>query len=81
VTGARYFQTICAVCHGYDGKAINFRDEKKPEYIGTVANENPWETLHKVRFGQPGVGMVALTALDLQILVDIVAYAQTLPAE
>jgi thiosulfate dehydrogenase len=81
VTGARYFQTICAVCHGYDGKAINFRDEKKPEYVGTVANENPWETLHKVRFGQPGVGMVALTALDLQILVDIVAYAQTLPAE
>lgn len=81
VTGARYFQTICAVCHGYDGKAINFRDEKKPEFIGTVASENPWETLHKVRFGQPGVGMVSLTALDLQTLVDIVAYSQTLPAE
>lgn len=81
VTGARYYQTICAVCHGYDGKAINFKDESKPEYIGTVANENPWEALHKVRFGQPGVGMVALTALDLQTLVDIVAYAQTLPAE
>ncbi|HUS55585.1 MAG TPA: c-type cytochrome [Thermohalobaculum sp.] len=78
-TGARYFQTICAVCHGYDGKAINFGDEEEPEFVGTVATDNPWEALHKVRFGQPGVGMVALSALDIQVLVDIVAYAQTLP--
>lgn len=81
VTGARYFQTICAVCHGYDGKEINFGDQQKPAYIGTVANENPWEALHKDRFGQPGIGMVALTAIDVQTLADIVAYAQTLPME
>jgi len=77
--GARYYQTICAVCHGYDGKAMNFGDEPEPEFVGTIANDNPWEMLHKVRFGQPGVGMVALDALDTQALVDIVAYAQTLP--
>jgi len=52
--GAAFFQTICAVCHGFDGKAMNFKDEEHPEYVGTVANENPWETLHKIRFGQPG---------------------------
>jgi len=77
--GARYYQTICAVCHGYDGKAYNFGDEPEPEYVGTIANDNPWEALHKIRFGQPGVGMVALDALDIQVLVDILAYTQTLP--
>ena len=79
--GAAFFQNICAVCHGFNGKAINFKDEKKPEYIGTVAQENPWETLHKIRFGQPGVGMVALSVLSIQDQVDILAYTQTLPAK
>jgi thiosulfate dehydrogenase len=79
--GAQLYQTICAVCHGFDGKEINFKDESKPEFIGTVAQENPWETLHKIRFGQPGVGMIALVALDIDTLVDILAYTQTLPAE
>ena len=77
--GAQFFQTICAVCHGFDGKTLNFGDEKKPEYVGTVARENPWEALHKIRFGQPGVPMVALNVLSVQDLVDILAYAQTLP--
>ncbi len=79
--GAQLYQTICAVCHGFDGKEINFKTEENPEYIGTVAKNNPWETLHKTRFGQPGVGMVALVALDIDTLVDIVAYSQTLPVE
>jgi len=79
--GARFYQTICAVCHGFDGRAIQFSDEAKPEFIGTVAQENPWETLHKIRNGQPGVSMVALGALGVQTQVDILAYTQTLPAE
>ncbi len=79
--GAQFFQTICAVCHGFDGKEINFKDADDPEYVGTVARHNPWEALHKIRFGQPGVGMIALIALDIDTLVDILAYTQTLPAE
>lgn len=79
--GARYYQTICAVCHGYDGKALNFKDDDSPEYVGTIAKDNPWEALHKIRFGQPGYGMVALDALPIQTLVDILAYTQTLPAK
>ena len=79
--GAQFFQTICAVCHGFDGKEINFKDADDPEYVGTVARHNPWEALHKIRFGQPGVGMIALFALDIDTLVDILAYTQTLPAE
>ena len=79
--GARTYQTICAVCHGFDGKQINFHDEKKPEYIGTIARDNPWEFLHKSRFGQPGVPMISLITLPLEDLADLLAYSQTLPAE
>jgi len=79
--GARFYQAICSVCHGFDGKMINFKTPDNPEYIGTVAQENPQETLHKARNGQPGVPMVALGVLDIQDIVDIVAYGQTLPAK
>ena len=34
---------------------MNFKTEEKPEYVGTVAVKNPWEALHKIRFGQSGV--------------------------
>jgi thiosulfate dehydrogenase len=79
--GAQFYQTICANCHGFDGKEINFHDDDDPEYVGTVAQHNPWEALHKIRFGQPGVGMVSLSVLDIQQQVDILSYTQTLPAE
>jgi mono/diheme cytochrome c family protein len=79
--GERMFQTICARCHGSDGKLINFKTPPKAEYIGTVAKENPWETLHKIRMGQPGVPMISMLAFDIQDHVDILAYAQTLPAK
>jgi len=77
--GERLYQNICAACHGFDGRAINFRDDDNPEYIGTVASVNPWETLHKIRNGQPGVPMPAMRILPIQDLVDTVAYAQSLP--
>ena len=79
--GAPGYQTICAVCHGFDGKEINFKNEKKPEYIGTVCTKNPWEALHKMRSGQPGVGMVALASMNIEYQVDILAYCQTLPTK
>ena len=79
--GAQFYQTICANCHGYDGKELNFGNEKEPEFVGTVASDNPWEALHKIRFGQPGFPMVALGVLDVQAQVDILAYSQTLPTK
>ena len=77
--GERIFQTTCARCHGSDGKLINFKTPPKIEYIGTVANKNPWETLHKIRMGQPGVPMISMLAFDVRDHIDILAYAQTLP--
>ena len=77
--GAQYFQTICANCHGFDGKEMNFGEEEEVEYVGTVANHNPWKALHKIRFGQPGFGMVSLSVLNVQDQVDILSYIQTPP--
>jgi thiosulfate dehydrogenase len=79
--GERIYQTTCARCHGSDGKLINFKTPPKVEYIGTVASKNPWETLHKLRMGQPGVPMISMLAFDIQDHVDVLAYTQTLPAK
>ena len=80
-SGAEAYQTICAVCHGLDGKAINFKTDKKPEFVGTICKKNPWEALHKIRFGQPGAGMVALASLEIRHPIDILNYCQTLPVK
>ncbi len=79
--GASFYQNICANCHGYDGRQINFKAAPKFEFIGTVASANPWETLHKIRNGQPGVPMVSLAILGIQDQLDILAFCQTLPVK
>ncbi len=73
----------CAACHGEDGRALNFGDQDEPEYVGTIALDNPWEFLHKVRAGQPGTGMPAAldTGWSMDDLLDLLAFAQTLPVE
>ncbi|WP_455221497.1 c-type cytochrome [Kaarinaea lacus] len=75
----------CALCHDLDGKG------EPGVILGFVANDNPWETLHKVRFGQPNTAMPALinqvdpvtgnVAFDVQDAVDIVHYTQSLPQQ
>jgi thiosulfate dehydrogenase len=74
---------MCAACHGPDGKKLNFGKPDDPEYIGTVANENPWEVAHKIRVGQPGSNPPMPTGVEtgwsLQEVLDVLAYAQTLP--
>ncbi len=47
----------CTLCHGADGATINFATFNNPEYLGTIANTNPWEFLHKTRVGQPAAPM------------------------
>jgi thiosulfate dehydrogenase len=80
--GEELFAT-CVACHGEDGRTINFGTDEEPEYIGTLALDNPWEVLHKVRSGQPGTAMPASIDGDwgMQELVDLLAFAQTLPVE
>lgn len=77
--GADFFQNICAACHGYQGTQLNWGDEDEPSYIGTEANANPWEVLHKIRNGHPGVEMISGRPFGIESAVDILTYVRTLP--
>ena len=80
--GKNLFEGNCAKCHGADGKTIVFRTEGVNEFIGSIANRDPYRFLHRTRFGVAG-------AKDMPIghnlgwknndSVDILAYAQSLP--
>jgi thiosulfate dehydrogenase len=79
--GQELYSSICLSCHGEDGKEIIFQIEGINEYLGSVANRDPWRFLHRTRFGVAGtdmpVGMsLGWTAEDGR---DVLAYAQTLP--
>lgn len=77
--GAAVFQTLCAACHGFDGKVLNWGKPDEPAYVGTEAASLPWEVLHKIRNSHPGAAMVNLRAFPIEVAVDVLAYAQTLP--
>ena len=75
-------------CHDVDGKKIDFADNApgvgSDEFVHDVAIENPWEFIHKVRFGEPGSIMsgsiIATTPAGfstMQTAVNILAYSQT----
>ncbi len=49
--GRAIFQTVCATCHGLDGRQMNFATAAEPEYVGTVANNEPEVVLHKLMNG------------------------------
>jgi thiosulfate dehydrogenase len=76
VRGKAYYGTLCAQCHGEDGTKM-----KKMPAVGKLANDNPWETLHKILNGEPEEEMPALRALGLEVSRDILRYAQSLPQE
>ncbi len=65
----------CSSCHGADGKTIAL-DEGS---LGAMMRAEPWESLHKIRFGQPGEpGMTERCMLSLgrttEEAVDIVTF-------
>jgi cytochrome c553 len=75
----------CESCHDADGRRFNFGDAEEPEYVGTIAADNPWEGLHKIRWGHPGSmpQMPSAVAEGLQLTeqADILRHCQTLPTD
>ncbi len=73
----------CGACHGDDGLSPPGADADYDDWVGKIANDNPWEFLHKMRFGQPGSAMPA--AVDVGAsdadLADLGTYSQTLDTE
>jgi thiosulfate dehydrogenase len=83
--GQELYTSTCALCHGEDGLTLNFGSEDEPEYVGTIALDNPWEFVHKVRTGQPGSEPPMPAAIEKgwspQDIIDLLAFAQSLPTE
>jgi len=75
VAGGQVFNTVCAGCHGVDGKL-----PKEMPPLGSLVG-NPQEVFHKLLNGQPNEAMPALRAIDHQVTADVLAYLATLPAE
>lgn len=79
--GRKLFQTICAICHDFDGRAWITGEDDGLNNLGAIASSDPWRALHKMANGQTYADMPALRGLGEQTLLDLLAYLQTLPKE
>jgi mono/diheme cytochrome c family protein len=82
--GKALFTTVCKVCHGDDGKTVNFQaDEGGTEYVGTIAVDEPYGFLHVATVGVAGEPMPAGMNLgwSAQDIADVLAWAQSLPTK
>jgi thiosulfate dehydrogenase len=81
--GEDVYGTACLACHGADGLTPPpGADEGFDDFVGAIAVDNPWELLHKIRFGQPGSDMPPqFDLLSDTELADLGAFAQSLPVE
>lgn len=82
LAGRDLYEAACGPCHGARGDQIDFSPAGgMPLFIGDLADEDPWRTVHKIRFGQPASRMPASEELSwsLSKVADVLAYSQSLP--
>jgi mono/diheme cytochrome c family protein len=77
--GREIFQTTCAACHGYDGRALDWGQDGEHNYVGTEAVEVPDEVFNKIYNAHTGVQMINLRAFPVEDAISVIAYAATLP--
>ncbi|MBS9717356.1 c-type cytochrome [Pseudohalocynthiibacter aestuariivivens] len=80
-SGRAIFQTTCAVCHGFDGRSLDWGDEDGPAYVGTEAVAAPDEVMNKILNAHPGVEMINLRVFGPDVAGDVLSYIATLPQE
>ena len=80
--GENLYNANCASCHGEKGNEIDFKGKKDGiQGVGWLANDNPQESFHKIRWGHPGTDMPSMVIdakLTDQDAVDILKYSQSL---
>jgi mono/diheme cytochrome c family protein len=54
VAGQTLYDAACPACHGLDGLTLDFDAAPGIQGVGWLADDNPQETLHKIRWGHPG---------------------------
>jgi thiosulfate dehydrogenase len=76
------YDAQCASCHGNDGNEIDFKSDKDGiQGVGWLANDNPQESIHKIRWGHPGSDMPSMITdknLTEQDVIHILTYSQSL---
>jgi thiosulfate dehydrogenase len=84
VAGQALYDAACTACHGADGLTLDFDGDPGIQGVGWLANDNPQETLHKIRWGHPGSSPAMPSQVEAgltdQQTGDILAYSQTLPS-
>jgi len=79
--GKTLYDANCSGCHGADGNTLDFKSTTDGiQGIGWLSDDNPQETLHKIRWGHPGSTMPSMVVDGLtdDECGDILAYGQTL---
>jgi len=82
VQGKVLYNANCSSCHGMDGKEIDFKSNNDGiQGVGWLANDNPHESIHKIRWGHPGSDMPSMIVdknLTEQDAIHILTYSQSL---
>jgi len=80
--GMTLYTANCATCHGADGNNLDFKSDAGSQGVGWLANDNPQESLHKIRWGHPGSSPTMPSMVDEGLtddqIGDILGYSQTL---
>lgn len=80
--GKVLYEDTCQSCHGENGEKQNFASAANPSFLGDISWVDPWQTIHKIRFGQTNTLMPAAENLgwNLQDVANVLAYLQTMPS-
>ena len=77
--GRAMFQTTCAACHGFDGRALDWGENGEHNFVGTEAAALPDEVFNKISNAHPGAAMINARAFPVQDRISLMTYIATLP--
>lgn len=77
--GRAIFQTTCAACHGFDGRALDWGEDGEHNFVGTEAQEVPDEVFNKISNAHPGAAMINTRAFPMSDRISLMNYIATLP--